>query len=480
MRQSVGRLVKNGNRRSSPAGLRNLPNALSADSVIMKNLRHRRIAAPALCLGFLLPLAGCTDPPAAKHDDLALIQDAVDTIHRSYVRDVTDDRLVEDALRGMVAGLDPHSAYMDPKEFRNFMADTRGEFGGIGAELANDGGRVKVIAPIEDTPAAQAGIRPGDIIMRVDGKPVDGLNLGEAVEKIRGAAGTTVRLTLARGTDAPFDVDLKREIIRPAPVKAHLESGHIGYARITVFNELVQEELVAAIDKMKKESGGSLAGFVLDLRSDPGGLLDQSVAVTGDFINGGTVVSVRGRDGKERRRYDAATTGDRLGGVPMVVLINGASASASEIVAAALQDTHRAKIVGTRSFGKGSVQTITPLAGHGALRLTTDLYFTPSGRSIQGKGVEPDVMIPVPADQQIAIGTIQREADLRNAIEPPDAEGNLPTKTSDTTVTHLPPADNGIVDSQIIGTPRDTQLAQAIAQLKKGSVRNDSAAGRVP
>jgi carboxyl-terminal processing protease len=164
----------------------------------------------------------------------------------------------------------------------------------------------------------------------------------------------------------------------------------------------------------------------------------------------------------------------------MVVLINGASASASEIVAAALQDTHRAKIVGTRSFGKGSVQTITPLAGHGALRLTTDLYFTPSGRSIQGKGVEPDVVIPVPADQQIAIGTIQREADLRNAIEPPDAEGNLPTKTSDTTVTHLPPADNGIVDSQIIGTPRDTQLAQAIAQLKKGSVRNDSAAGRVP
>src|SRR5476649_1894854 len=351
-------------------------------SVMIKNSRHRRTAAPALCVTLLLSLAGCTDPPTAKRDDLSLIQEAVNTIHRGYVRDVTDDRLVEDALRGMVAGLDPHSAYMDPKEFRNFMADTRGEFGGIGAELANDGGRVKIIAPIEDTPAALAGIRPGDIIERVDGKPVDGMNLGQAVERIRGPAGTSVRLTLARGSESRFDVDLKREIIRPAPVKAHLEPGHIGYARVTVFNELVQEELLAALDRLRQESGGSLAGFVLDLRSDPGGLLDQSVAVTGDFIDGGAVVSVRGRDGKERRRYDAAARGDRLRGVPMVVLINGASASASEIVAAALQDHHRAQIVGTRSFSKGSVQTITPLAGHGALRLTTDLYFTPSGRSI--------------------------------------------------------------------------------------------------
>ncbi|MDB5411005.1 MAG: peptidase [Rhodospirillales bacterium] len=450
------------------------------DSVIMKNSRHRRRAAPALCLAFLLPLAGCTDPPAAQGDDLSLLQEAVNTIHRSYVRDVTDDRLVEDALRGMVAGLDPHSAYMDPKEFRNFMSDTRGEFGGIGAELANDGGRVKIIAPIEDTPAAQAGIRPGDIIERVDGKPVDGLNLGEAVEKIRGPAGTTVRLTLSRGSDSRFDLDLKREIIRPAPVKAHLEPGHIGYARITVFNELVQEQLLAAIDKLRQESGGTLAGFVLDLRSDPGGLLDQSVAVTGDFIDGGNVVSVRGRDGKERRRYDAGDHGDRLRGVPMVVIINGASASASEIVAAALQDNHRAKIVGTRSFGKGSVQTITPLGRHGALRLTTDLYFTPSGRSIQGKGVEPDVAVPVPADQRLPIAAMQREADLRNSIETPDAQGNLPTKNTETTSVHAPEGDNGIVDPQIIGTPRDAQLAQAIAQLKKTNVRNDAASGRVP
>jgi carboxyl-terminal processing protease len=447
---------------------------------MMTNPRHRRLAAPALCLTVLLPLAGCTDPPTAKHDDLALIQEAVDTIHRSYVRDVTDDRLVEDALRGMVAGLDPHSAYMDPKEFRNFMADTRGEFGGIGAELANDAGRVKIIAPIEDTPAAQAGIRPGDIIERVDGKPVDGLNLGEAVERIRGPAGTSVRLTLSRGTAPRFDVDIKREIIRPAPVKAHLEAGHIGYARITVFNELVQEQLLAAIDRLRQESGGTLTGFVLDLRSDPGGLLDQSVAVTGDFIDGGNVVSVRGRDGKERRRYDASAHGDRLQGIPMVVLVNGASASASEIVAAALQDHHRAEIVGTRSFGKGSVQTITPLADHGALGLTTDLYFTPSGRSIQGKGVEPDLVIPVPKDQQIPMAGMQREADLRNAIETPNEQGMLPTKNSTTVVQHVPSNEEGIVDPQIIGTQRDTQLAQAVAQLKKGTVRNDAAPSRVP
>lgn len=446
---------------------------------MMKTTRYRRLAA-AVCLAFLLPLAGCTDPPTAKRDDLSLIQEAVNTIHRSYVRDVTDDRLVEDALRGMVAGLDPHSAYMDPKEFRNFMADTRGEFGGIGAELANDAGRVKIIAPIEDTPAAQAGIRPGDIIERVDGKPVDGLNLGEAVERIRGPAGTSVRLTLARGSASRFDVDIRREIIRPDPVKAHLEPGHIGYARVTVFNEMVQEHLLAALDRLRQESGGPLAGFVLDLRSDPGGLLDQSVAVTGDFIDGGTVVSVRGRDGKERRRYDASSRGDRLRGVPMVVLINGASASASEIVAAALQDHHRAQIVGTRSFGKGSVQTITPLAGHGALRLTTDLYFTPSGRSIQGRGVEPDVVIPVPADQQIPMAAMQRESDLRNAIEPPNEQGLLATKDSNTTASHVSTGENGIVDPQVIGTARDTQLAQAVAQLKKSSVRNDAASGRVP
>jgi carboxyl-terminal processing protease len=444
------------------------------------DLKHWRHAAPALCLTVFLPLAGCTDPPATKNDDLALIQEAVNTIHRSYVRDVTDERLIEDALRGMVAGLDPHSAYMDPKEFRNFMADTRGEFGGVGAELANDGGRVKVIAPIEDTPAAQAGIRPGDIIERVDGKPVDGLNLGEAVERIRGPAGTSVRLTVARGTASRFDVKLRREIIRPAPVKAQLEPGHIGYVRVTVFNELVQEQLLAAIDRLRRESGGSLEGFILDLRSDPGGLLEQSVAVTGDFIDGGTVVTVRGRDGKERRRYDASTRGDRLRGVPMVVLINGASASASEIVAAALQDHHRAKIVGTRSFGKGSVQTITPLGGHGALRLTTDLYFAPSGRSIQDTGVEPDVVIPVPADQQIAMAPLQREADLRNAIEPPDAQGRLPTKDSNTTAERPPSTGGGIVDPQIIGTPRDMQLAQAMTLLRKGNVRNDTGSGRVP
>jgi len=388
----------------------------------MNGFLHRLRRAVVVASSLTLVL-GCAAHEEGQATDLASMREAIGVVRERYVRDVPDDDLVRDALKGMLAGLDPHSAYMDAKEFREFTADTRGEFAGIGAELARDGGRIKIIAPIEDTPAARAGIRPGDTVDRVDGEIVDGLDLNEVVERIRGPAGSVVRLTLTRGTAQPFDLELRRDVIRTNAVKAHLEDGRIGYARITVFNEHAQEQLLAAILRLKRESGGKLAGFVLDLRNDPGGLLDQAVAVAGDFIDGGTIVSTRGRDGRVTRRFDAEPDGDRLAETPVIVLINGASASASEIVAGALQDHARATVMGTRSFGKGSVQTIVPLSGKGALRITTDLYYTPSGRSIQAQGIVPDVPIVPPVDQQVTGLQLSREADLRGAFKASRAAG---------------------------------------------------------
>jgi carboxyl-terminal processing protease len=423
----------------------------------------------------VLALAGCSpngqaSGPSTGNDDLALMREAMSLVHDRYVRDVPDSDLVKDGVKGMMAGLDPHSAYMDAKEYREFTSTTRGEFGGIGAELTRDGGRVKVIAPIEDTPAARAGVRAGDVIERVDGKPVDGLDLNEVVERIRGPSGTSVRLTVGRGSSTSIDVDLKREVIRVNAVKARLEPGNIGYARVTVFNEHAQDRLVEAIDRMKAEAGGKLAGFVLDLRNDPGGLLDQAVAVAGDFINeGGKIVSTRGRDGKETRSYGAPRRGDRIDGAPMVVLVNGASASASEIVAGALQDYKRATIMGTRSFGKGSVQTVIPLSGRGAVRITTDLYYTPSGRSIQGQGVVPDVPLPLAKDQQVAGARTTREGELKNAIKPPAVPGAPPSKGEATELDPgVPPSEDGIVDPLVIGTERDGQLQAALDRLRTG------------
>ncbi|HEY0522085.1 MAG TPA: S41 family peptidase, partial [Stellaceae bacterium] len=414
--------------------------------------------------------------------DLAAMREVMDVIHDHYVKDVPDRDLTKDALKGMLSGLDPHSAYMDAKEYADLRAQTRGEFGGIGAELTRDGGRVKVIAPIDDTPAAHAGVRPGDVIQRVGGEPVDGLDLSDVVDKIRGPAGSTVRLTLVRGTtDAPFDIEMTRAIIEVNPVKARLEAGRIGYVRVSVFNEHTQQRLVTAIDRLKREANGRLAGFVLDLRNDPGGLLDQAVAVAGDFLDGGVIVTTRGRDGRLTRRITAPSDAtDRLEGVPMVVLVNGASASASEIVAGALQDRGRATVMGTRSFGKGSVQTILPVATtRGAVRLTTDLYYTPSGRSIQAEGITPDQVVMVPKDQQVPGSGAQltHEADLKGAIKPPvpspgRAAHEAAVHASSETAAQAATAE-GLVDLTILGTDKDRQLATAVDALRKGRVSAD-------
>ncbi|HEX3501596.1 MAG TPA: S41 family peptidase [Stellaceae bacterium] len=424
--------------------------------------RWRRATVAAVSLTILF---GCATPEQPEQpSDLTLMREAMGLVHDRYVRDIGDDKLVHDAVKGMLAGLDPHSAYMDAKEYREFSADTRGEFGGIGAELARDGGRVKVIAPIDDTPAARAGIRPGDAIDRVNGETVDGLDLGEVVERIRGPAGSVVRLTLSRGTAAPFELELRRDIIHTNAVKARLEDGHIGYVRVSIFNERAQEQLVAAIARLKRESGGKLAGFILDLRNDPGGLLDQAVAVAGDFIDGGTIVSTRGRDGKETRRFNAEPNGDLLIGTPMVVLINGASASASEIVAGALQDYGRATLMGTRSFGKGSVQTIIPMSGHGALRITTDLYYTPAGRSIQAQGIQPDIAVVPPKEQQVAGLQLSREADLRGAFKASAKSSAEPKPVP------FDAREDGLLDPLVLGTEKDSQLVAALTALRKGTV----------
>ncbi len=400
---------------------------------------------------------------------MALYRSVLDRVHESYVEPVTDDKLFTDALKGMLNGLDPHSDYMTESEYQDMLDDNSGEFAGIGAELTREDGRPKVIAPIEDTPAARAGIKPGDVIVKINGKLTDGLSLKDVVDQLRGTAGTSVGITIGRKDEKQFDVTLTRAVIRVASVKWKLEPRRVGYARVTTFAEKTQQELTDAIDAMKKQAGGQLDGFVLDLRNDPGGLLDEAVQVAGDFLDGGTVVSTKGRDEDDNHTYRARADGDRLKGVPIVVLINGASASASEIVAGALQDRHRATLLGTKSFGKGSVQTIIPLDGRGALRLTTARYYTPSGRSIQAQGIVPDKIVVPPKTQVSAQAEILHEADLRGALVNGSDAGGGQAKS-------VPPAardgedqsdEEGSVDPTVIGTPQDYQLQQALAALKQ-------------
>jgi carboxyl-terminal processing protease len=324
---------------------------------------------------------------------LSLFGDVFEKVRTDYVEKPEESKLIESAINGMLTGLDPHSSYMDPKSFRDMQVQTRGEFGGLGIEVTMEEGLVKVVTPIDETPAAKAGILANDVITQIEDEPVQGLTLNQAVEKMRGPVNSTVRLTIQRKERKdPLEVKLTRETIRIRPVRARVE-GDISYLRITQFNEQTFEALRAAIDKTTGEIGqDKLKGYVVDLRNNPGGLLDQAIMVSDAFLDRGEIVSTRGRNADETQRFNAKP-GDLTKGKPVVVLINGGSASASEIVAGALQDHKRATVMGTRSFGKGSVQTIIPLGGNGALRLTTARYYTPSGRSIQAKGIDPNIEV---------------------------------------------------------------------------------------
>jgi carboxyl-terminal processing protease len=332
---------------------------------------------------------------ADTYRQLNLFGDVFEKIRTDYVEKPDEAKLVEAAINGMLASLDPHSSYMDAKAFRDMQVQTKGEFGGLGIEVTQEDGNLKVVTPIDDTPAAKAGIMSGDIIIAIDGDSATGLTLDQAVDKMRGAVNSAVTLKIQRGPNKDVkDIKIVRDIIKVQSVRSHVEDGDIGYIRITQFTEQTFDGLKAAMDKFNSDApGAKLKGYILDLRNNPGGLLDQSIEVVNAFIDKGEIVSTRGRNADETQRFNARPGGDLSHGKPVVVLINGGSASASEIVSGALQDHKRATLIGTRSFGKGSVQTIMPLGENGALRLTTARYYTPSGRSIQAKGIDPDIQI---------------------------------------------------------------------------------------
>ena len=353
---------------------------------------------------------------------LNLFGDVFERVRSDYVEAPTDQQMIEAAITGMLSALDPHSSYLNAKSFRDMQVNTRGEFGGLGIRVTMEGGYVKVISPIDDTPAFCAGIKPSDLISHLDGESVQGLTLNQAVDKMRGKVGKDIKLTILREGMKPFDVTITRAVIKITSVRSKVEE-KVGYIRITSFNEQTEKGLKKEMAKIKEEIGSDLQGIVLDLRNNPGGLLDQAIAVADAFLDKGEIVSTRSRRPEDTQRFNAKP-GDLSGQLPIVVLINSGSASASEIVSGALQDHRRAVILGTKSFGKGSVQTIMPLPGHGAMRLTTARYYTPSGRSIQAKGIEPDIKVEQARIESIETLKRRRESDFRNALDNGDKKGN--------------------------------------------------------
>src|SRR4249920_1616290 len=362
---------------------------------------------------------------ADTYHQLNLFGEVFERVRADYVEKPDDGKLVESAINGMLAGLDPHSSYMDPKSFRDMQVQTRGEFGGLGMEVTMEDGLVKVVAPIDDTPAAKAGVMANDIITHIDDEAVQGLALNQAVEKMRGPVNIKIKLKILRkGVDKPLDVAITRETIRVRSVRGRTDGDDVGYVRITQFNEQTADGLRKAINDITGQLGANkVKGYVVDLRNNPGGLLDQAIMVSDAFLDRGEIVSTRSRNAEETQRFNAKL-GDLAKGKPVVVLINGGSASASEIVAGALQDHKRATVLGTRSFGKGSVQTIIPLGNNnGALRLTTARYYTPSGKSIQAKGIVPDIEIlqDVPDDLKARSDT-KGESSLRGHLKAQEGE----------------------------------------------------------
>lgn len=392
----------------------------------------------ALTLSFILisPLqaAPVKADAAAKEDAdtyelLNLFGEVMERAKISYVEEVSDKKLIESAINGMLVALDPHSSYLDRNSFKYMNEQTKGKFGGLGIEVTMENSIVKVVSPIDDTPAAKAGLKAGDYITSIDGEQVMGLTLNEAVDKMRGKVGSKVKLTVRRGGEKPFDVTLKREEIKIQSVKSDLKNEDVAYVRVTSFTENTDKMIEKSIKEAQKKAKGKLKGVVLDVRNNPGGLLDQAVSVSDLFLDKGEIVSTRSRNESDTVKY-TAKKGDIIKGLPIVVLINEGSASASEIVAGALQDHHRAIILGEKSFGKGSVQTVIPLGKYGAMRLTTARYYTPSGRSIQAKGIEPDVEVKQAKLQEVESGGFgMTEAELKGALKNETAEDEAKEKT---------------------------------------------------
>ena len=387
---------------------------------------------------------------------LDLFGEVLERVRSDYVEKPEDAKLIEAAINGMLTALDPHSSYLNPKHFRDMQVQTRGEFGGLGIEVTMENGVVKVVSAIEDTPASKAGLLSGDLITALDKKPIQGLTLEEAVEKMRGPVNAPITLTIERkGVDNPFDVAVTRDVIHIKPVKYNAEDD-VGYVHITSFSEQTTADLEKAVDDLKKKIGPKLKGYIIDLRNNPGGLLDQAISVSDAFLDQGAIVLTKGRNIEETQRSNARP-GDIAEGKKIVVLINGGSASASEIVAGALQDHHRATIVGTRSFGKGSVQTIIPLGSNGALRLTTARYYTPSGRSIQAKGIEPEVVVEeeLPDELKKTAANSVGEVNLRGHLKGEDESEDNSTQEEGGSSSYVPPEED-----------KDTQLQYALDLLR--------------
>jgi len=407
------------------------------------------VVATLVLLSLRQDVGAATSNSTETYKQLNLFGEVFERVRAEYVDDVSDDSLVESAINGMLTSLDPHSNYLNTKNFNDMKVQTRGEFGGLGIEVSMENGLVKVVSPIDDTPAAHAGLKPGDLITHLDGDPVQGMTLPEAVEKMRGPVSSEIKLTIRREGKEPFDVKLIRATIKIQSVRSHLEGDNIAYIRITTFNEQTDVGLNNAMKNLKQQAGGKLLGLILDLRNDPGGLLDQAVAVADAFLEKGEIVSTRGRRSEDAQRYNARP-GDIAAGLPIAVLINGGSASASEIVAGALQDHHRAILLGTKSFGKGSVQTIIPLPGHGAMRLTTARYYTPSGRSIQAKGIDPDIVVEAAKIEKTPDKTEAKVATASDLKRDDSGDG----------------AEQSSIDPSIMGTPADYQLTRAVDMLR--------------
>ena len=414
-------------------------------------------------------IPGASEEEKQKNEDtyrqLNLFGDVFERVRAQYVEPMEDEELIENAVQGMLSSLDPHSSYLDADDYKDMQVQTRGEFGGLGIEVTMDNGFVKVVSPIDETPAFEAGVQAGDYITHLDGEPVLGLTLSEAVDKMRGKVGTPLKLTIVReGVDEALEIDIVRDVIKIQSVKSRIEQDDIGYLRITTFNQNSMPGLEKAIKELKQEGGDKIIGYVLDLRNNPGGLLDQAISVSDAFLDKGEIVSTRGRNENDTKR-DNATPGDLLDGKPMVILINGGSASASEIVAGALQDHRRGIVIGTQSFGKGSVQTIIPLPGHGAMRLTTARYYTPSGRSIQAEGIEPDIIVEQAKLEQLGGVKRTREGDLRGALNN-DSKVKKEKKEKEADSSKETKANTNDAEADKVEDPVDYQLDRGIDLLR--------------
>lgn len=417
--------------------------------------RLLRSTAAALVVAFLATAASPASAQDAGEDDerqntykmLNLFGDVYDRVRKDYVEEVDDEKMVKAAINGMLTDLDPHSSYLSEKDFKEMQVQTRGEFGGLGIEVTMENGLVKVVSPIDETPAAKAGILAGDYISHIDDEPVMGLTLPEAVEKMRGKVGSDIKLTVLReGAQEPLTFEITRDKITIEAVASRAE-GDIAYLRIRSFSEAAHRDLVKEYKKLEKELG-TVQGVVLDLRNNPGGLLDQAVEVADDFLEKGEIVSTRGREASNTQRYNAREGALIAADIPVVVLVNNGSASASEIVAGALQDHKRAIVLGTETFGKGSVQTVIPLPGYGAMRLTTARYYTPSGRSIQAEGIEPDIYVEPAKVEPITQPNLRLEGQLRGHLDKGETATNK-EKVQKNGALHRDLTENPIEDYQL-------------------------------